>query len=84
MKEDIKKLQTFYQGVVKNKTEEYENVFKDIDKILFEKKQTIEKFIKDSKTLNNKNKTNEGIINDYKKEKEDLMNSITDLTNILN
>ena len=84
MKADIKKLETFYQGVVKNKTEEYENVLKDIDKIVFEKEQTIEKLIKDNKALNNKNKTNEEIINDYKKEKEDLMNSITDLTNKLN
>jgi hypothetical protein len=84
LKADIKKLETFYQGVIKNKTEEYENVLKDIDKIVFEKEQTIEKLIKDNKALNNKNKTNEEIINDYKKEKEDLMNSITDLTNKLN
>ena len=83
-KKDNENLETFYQGVVKNKTEEYENVLKDIDKIVFEKEQTIEKLIKDNKILNNKNKTNEEIINDYKKEKEDLMNSITDLTNKLN
>ena len=83
-KKDNENLETFYQGVVKNKTEEYENVLKDIDKIVFEKEQTIEKLIKDNKALNNKNKTNEEIINDYKKEKEDLMNSITDLTNKLN
>ena len=83
-KKELKKLETFYQGVVKNKTEEYENVLKDIDKIVFEKEQTIEKLIKDNKSLNNKNKVNEEIINDYKKEKEDLMNSITDLTNKLN
>ena len=31
LKADIKKLEIFYQGVVKNKTEEYENVLKDID-----------------------------------------------------
>ena len=83
-KKDNENLETFYQGVVKNKTEEYENVLKDIDKIVFEKEQTIEKLIKDNKILNNKNKTNEEIINDYKKEKEDLMNIITDLTNKLN
>ena len=81
---EIKKLEIFYQGVVKNKTEEYENVLKDIDKIVYEKEQTIEKLIKDNKTLNSKNKENEEIINDYKKEKDDLMNSIADLTDKLN
>ena len=50
-KAEIKKLKEFYQGVVKNKTEEYENVLKDIDKIVFEKEQTIDKLIKDNKAL---------------------------------
>ena len=50
-KAEIKKLEAFYQGVVKNKTEEYENVLKDIDKIVFEKEQTIDKLIKDNKAL---------------------------------
>ena len=34
-KEQIKKLEEFYKGVIKNKVEEYENVLKDIDKMIF-------------------------------------------------
>ena len=55
-------MEEFYKGVIKNKVEEYENVLKDIDKMILEKEQTIEKLIEDNKTLNNKNKTNQEII----------------------
>ena len=83
-KEEMKKMELIYKGIIKSKVQEYENVLKDIDKMIFEKEQTIEKLVEDNKILNNKNRTNQEIINDYKKEKEELMNSITDLTNKLN
>ena len=83
-KEEMKKMELIYKGIIKSKVQEYESVLKDIDKMIFEKEQTIEKLVEDNKILNNKNRTNQEIINDYKKEKEELMNSITDLTNKLN
>ena len=38
----MKKLETFYEGLLKSKTEEYENLLKDIDKILVEKENSID------------------------------------------
>ena len=82
-KAEIKKLDDFYKNLLNKKVEEYESVLKEVDKMILEKEQTIEKLVEDNKILNDKNKTNQELINDYKKEKEELMNSIIDLNNKL-
>ncbi len=83
-KAEIERLQKFHKSLLNKKVEEYENVLKNIDKMVYEKEQTIEKLVEDNKNLNNKNKKNKEIIEDYQKEKEELLNSIADLTNKLN
>lgn len=80
---EMKKLETFYEGLLKSKTEEYENLLKDIDKILVEKENSIDKLTNENKALLKKIDLQTDSVNDLKKEKEDLMNSVTDLTNKL-
>ena len=84
VKEEIKKLDKFYKDLLENKTKEYENILKDVDKILFEKENTIDALTKENNNITGKFKTLNETIKDNQKEKEDLMNSITDLTNKLN
>ena len=83
-KAEIERLQKFHKSLLNKKVEEYENVLKNIDKMVYEKEQTIAKLVEDNKNFNNKNKKNKEIIEDYQKEKEELLNSIADLTNKLN
>ena len=84
VKEEIKKLDKFYKELLENKTKEYENILKDVDKILFEKENTIDALTKENNNITSKFNSLNETIKDNQKEKEDLMNSITDLTNKLN
>ena len=81
---EMKKLETFYNNLMNKKTEEYESILKDVDKILLQKEKDVDKLTKENITLNEKIKKLSEIINDNNKEKDDLQNSITDLTNKLN
>ena len=81
--QQMKKLEKFYQELLKNKTNEYENILKDIDKILLEKETSIENLLKSNKKLNLTINDNNETIADLKKEKEDLMSSVNDLSNKL-
>jgi len=80
---EIKKLEAFYNNLINKKTEEYESILKDVDKILLQKESDVDKLTKENITFKEKIKNLSEIINDNKKEKEDLQNSITDLTNKL-
>ena len=81
---EIKKLEEYYKILIKNKNEEYENILKDIDKILLEKESKIDELIFKNKEYKKQIQINKDNINDLQKEKQDLMNTISDLTNKLN
>ena len=81
---EIKKLEEYYNNLIKNKNEEYESLLKDIDNILYEKENKIEGLINKNKEYKKQIQTNRDNINDLQKEKKDLMNTISDLTNKLN
>ena len=81
---EIKKLEEYYNNLINKKTDEYESILKDVDKILLQKESDVDKLMKENITLKDKIKNLNEIINDNKKEKEDLQNSISELINKLN
>jgi hypothetical protein len=80
---EIKKLENFYEEMLKNKTNEYEVLLKDVDKIISEKENSINLLTKENKNINIKLKDQIDLVNDLKKQNEDLMNSVSDLSNKL-
>jgi len=84
VKEEIKKLEKFYKEVLENKTKEYENILKDVDKILYEKENSIDALTKENNKIKSEFNSLNETIKDNQKEKEDLMASISDLTNKYN
>ena len=81
---EMKKLEDFYEEMLKKKTSEYESVLKDVDKIISEKENAINTLTEKNKSINNKLKSQIDMVNDLKIQNEDLMNSVSDLTNKLN
>lgn len=79
--EEIKKLETFYEEVLKNRINEYENILQDIDKVLYEKENDLEKLKNENLNYKEKNENLVDIMKDSEREKEDLQKSIVDLTN---
>ena len=80
---EMKKLENFYEEMLKNKTNEYESILKDVDKIISEKENSINLLTKENKNMNVKLKDQIDLVNDLKKQNEDLMNSVSDLSNKL-
>ena len=66
--------------MLKNKTNEYEVLLKDVDKIISEKENSINLLTKENKNINIKLKDQIDLVNDLKKQNEDLMNSVSDLS----
>ena len=49
----MKKLEEFYENLMKSKTEEYENILKKVDNIAYEKETQIDKLNSQINELNN-------------------------------
>ena len=81
---EMKKLEEYYKNLIKNKEQEYEKSLKDIDAMLITKESKNEELSKIILELNKEIQIDKDTINDLTKEKQDLMNSISDLTNKLN
>ena len=81
---EIKKLEEYYKNLMNNKTKEYEKSLKEIDNLLFNKETKNEELSKTNIELKNQIQLDKDTINDLTKEKQDLMNTISDLTNKLN
>ena len=79
-KEQIKKIKKFYEKLMKNKKEEYENILKKVDDIIYKKENEIDKLNMEIKELNIKVKKQKEDLDDMSKEKEDLQNSVSTLS----
>ena len=76
----IQKLKEFYEKLMKNKTEEYENIIKKVDDMVYKKESEIEKLNSQISDLNYKMKKQKEELDDMSKEKEDLQNSVSTLS----
>ena len=76
----IQKLKEFYEKLMKNKTEEYENIIKKVDDMVYKKESEIEKLNSQINDLNYKIKKQKEDLDDMSKEKEDLQNSVSTLS----
>ena len=76
----MKKLEEFYENLMKSKTEEYENILKKVDNIAYEKETQIDKLNSQINELNNTIKSQKEDIDDLTKERDDLQKSVVDLT----
>jgi exonuclease SbcC len=65
---------------MKNKSQEYENILKKVDDILYKKENEIEQLNSQIKNLNNRIKKQKEDLDDMSKEKEDLQNSVSTLS----
>ena len=79
-KNKIQKLKEFYENLMKNKSEEYENILKKVDDVLYKKENEIEKLNAQINELNNKIRKQKEDLDDMSKEKEDLQNSVATLS----
>ena len=79
-KRQIQKIKDFYEKLMKNKSEEYENILKKVDDIIYKKENEIEKLNSQIFDLNNKVKKQKEDLDDMSKEKEDLQNSVSTLS----
>ena len=79
-KEQIKKIKKFYEKLMKNKKEEYENILKKVDDIIYKKENEIDKLNNQINELNSKLKKQKEDLDDMSKEKEDLQNSVSTLS----
>ena len=79
-KEQKKKIKKFYEKLMKNKKEEYENILKKVDDIIYKKENEIDKLNNQINELNSKLKKQKEDLDDMSKEKEDLQNSVSTLS----
>ena len=79
-KSQIQKLKEFYENLMKNKKDEYENILKKVDDIVYKKENEIEKLNSQINNLNNRIKKQKEDLDDMSKEKEDLQNSVATLS----
>ena len=79
-KSQIQKIKEFYENLMKNKSQEYENILKKVDDILYKKENEIEQLNSQIKNLNNRIKKQKEDLDDMSKEKEDLQNSVSTLS----
>ena len=76
----IQKLKEFYEKLMKNKSDEYENILKKVDDIIYKKENEIEKLKSQINDLNLKVTKQKEDLDDMSKEKEDLQNSVATLS----
>ncbi len=79
-KEQLKKLESFYENLIKNKSKEFENILQKVDGIIYEKENQIETLNEQVSNLTQVNKEQSENITDLMKEREDLQKSVLDLT----
>ena len=79
-KSQIQKLKEFYENLMKNKKDEYENILKKVDDIVYKKENEIEKLNSQIANLNDRIKKQKEDLDDMSKEKEDLQNSVGTLS----
>ena len=83
-KEQLKKLESFYENLIKNKSKEFEGILQKVDGIIYEKENQIETLNEQVSNLTQINKEQSDNISDLIKEKEDLQRSVLDLTTKIN
>ena len=83
-KEQLKKLESFYENLIKNKSKEFEGILQKVDGIIYEKENQIETLNEQVSNLTKINKEQCDNISDLTKEKEDLQRSVLDLTTKIN
>ena len=79
-KSQIQKLKEFYEKLMKNKSDEYENILKKVDDVVYKKENEIEQLNNQLNNLNIKLKKQKEDLDDMSKEKEDLQNSVSTLS----
>ena len=79
-KKKIKKLEEFYESLMRNKTEEYENILKKVDGIVYEKETQIDTLTNQIGELNATIKSQKADIEDLTKERDELQKSVIDLS----
>lgn len=82
-KEELKKLENFYEQMLKNKDLEYEKILLQVDHELSEKENENDELKNKNNELTNKYNILVDLLKDYETEKEDYQKSIIELTNKL-
>jgi len=78
--EEIKKLEIFYEDILKQRMEEHEKIFEDIDKIILDKETEIEKIKEENKNYKSKLKQIKNSYKDLENENEDHKKRLEELT----
>ena len=76
---EIKKLESFYVNMLKKKSEECQHILLEIDQILFEKENEIERLKQENDQLKNKFDNQNEIVIELQRQNEDLIKSVSDL-----
>ena len=76
---EIKKLESFYVNMLKKKSEECQHILLEIDQILFEKENEIERLKQENDQLKNKFHNQNEIVIELQRQNEDLIKSVSDL-----
>lgn len=77
---EIKKLESLYVNLLKKKSEECQHILLEIDQILFEKENEIERLKQENEQLKNKFDNQNEIVIELQRQNEDLIKSVSDLT----
>ena len=73
-------MEEFYESLMKNKQEEYENILKKVDGIVYEKETQIDSLTNQIGELNSTIKSQKADIEDLTKERDELQKSVMDLS----
>ena len=76
---EIKKLETFYANTLKRKSEECQKILMEIDKILYEKENEVDRLKSENEALKLKIDNQSESMNEMQKQNEDLIKSVSDL-----
>ena len=76
---EIKKLEAFYANTLKRKSEECQKILMEIDKILYEKENEVDRLKSENEALKLKIDNQSESINEMQKQNEDLIKSVSDL-----
>ncbi len=82
-KEELKKLEIFYEQMLKNKDQEYEKILVQVDNELAEKESENDEIKNKNIEITNKYNILVDLLKDYESEKEDYQKTIIQLTNKL-
>lgn len=76
---EIKKLEAFYANTLKRKSEECQKILMEIDKILYEKENEVDRLKSENEALKLKIDNQSESMNEMQKQNEDLIKSVSDL-----